>query len=73
MRFGRIVLFVIGLGLLFFGIRWILQGANILTSGGQAMVGHSEWVPIGSVTGLVGLACVVLAFLWKRMAKKSRE
>ncbi len=71
MKLGRIALLVVGLGLLFFGIRWLLQGADILTSGGQAMVGHSEWVPIGSVTGLFGLACVIVSFLRKRTAKKS--
>jgi len=70
MKIGRMVIALLGVALVFFGVRWVLQGASILTSGGAMMVGHSEWIPIGSVALIVGLGAVASAFFWKKRSPR---
>ena len=36
------------------GAIWMLQGVGVL--GGSVMSGHSQWVPIGVVVAVIGLA-----------------
>ena len=45
---------IVGIVLLLIGLLWILQGANIV--GGSVMSGQSQWLYIGIVAGLCGLA-----------------
>lgn len=51
---GRIVL---GIILAVIGIIWILQGANAFGASG-GMNGQHQWIVIGAIVGLVGLALI---------------
>ena len=50
----RIIVTLLGIGLIIAGGRWILIGANIWV--GSAMSGQSQWLLIGIAAGLAGLA-----------------
>lgn len=50
----KIVKTIVGVLLVLIGALWILQGANIV--GGSVMSGQSQWLYIGIVAGLAGLA-----------------
>jgi hypothetical protein len=54
---GRIVTLVIGVVLALLGILWILQGLDVVGSGG--MSGHAIWAVIGVIVGSVGVFLVV--------------
>ncbi|MET3927772.1 hypothetical protein [Devosia sp. 2618] len=50
----KILLMIVGLVLLGFGVLWTLQGANVMA--GSAMSGQSQWLYIGILVGLAGIA-----------------
>lgn len=50
----KIVKTIVGVVLLLIGALWILQGSSIL--GGSVMSGQSQWLYIGIVAALAGLA-----------------
>jgi hypothetical protein len=54
---GRIVTFVIGVVLGLVGLLWILQGLDVVGTGG--MSGHAIWAVIGVIVGAVGVFLVV--------------
>jgi hypothetical protein len=39
------------------GVLWVVQGSGSKSSGG--MSGHSQWIPVGIVVGLIGLVLLV--------------
>ncbi|HVG96121.1 MAG TPA: hypothetical protein VNK05_04445 [Chloroflexota bacterium] len=43
-----------GVVLLLLGALWVLQGSGAV--GGSAMTGQSQWIWIGGLVGLIGLA-----------------
>lgn len=50
----KIIQTIVGVILLGLGALWILQGANILA--GSVMSGQSQWLYIGIVVAVLGLA-----------------
>ena len=50
---------VVGVVLALFGIVWILQGTDILTTG--FMAGHIQYAILGVIVAIVGVGLVVLA------------
>lgn len=52
---------IIGVILTLIGIFWVLQGTNIIPTG--FMAGQRQWVFIGSVLGIAGIALLVYANL----------
>lgn len=60
--FVKIIQTIVGIVLLGLGALWILQGANILA--GSVMSGQSQWLYIGIVMAVLGLA--VLWRSWRR-------
>jgi len=50
---------VAGVLLVLLGLLWIGQGSNILA--GSAMSGQSQWLYIGIVVALVGVATIYLS------------
>jgi hypothetical protein len=65
MRWVQIVLSVVlGLALLFFGVVWTLQGANLL--GGSFMTGSPRWLVIGLVLVIAAVLLLVQSVLMAR-------
>jgi len=62
------VLPVIGAILLVVGVLWSLQGAGAV--GGGAMSGHSQWLVIGIVVALVGVALLVSGVAKRRAGRR---
>lgn len=60
----KIVKTIAGIVLLLIGALWILQGANIV--GGSVMSGQSQWLYIGIVVALAGLALLYWTHLRRR-------
>lgn len=60
----KIVKTIVGVVMLLAGAVWTLQGANIL--GGSVMSGQSQWLYIGIVVGLAGLALLYWTHLRRR-------
>ena len=60
----KIVKTIVGVLLVLIGALWILQGANIV--GGSVMSGQSQWLYIGIVVGLAGLALLYWTHLRRR-------
>ena len=60
----KIVKTIVGVAMLLAGILWTLQGANIV--GGSVMSGQSQWLYIGIVVGLAGLALLYWTHLRRR-------
>jgi hypothetical protein len=60
----RWIWLVLGVLAVAVGSVWTLQGLNIL--GGSAMSGHTVFVVIGPLVGLVGVVVVVLSVLGRR-------
>jgi hypothetical protein len=60
----KIVKTIVGVIMLLAGILWTLQGANIV--GGSVMSGQSQWLYIGIVVGLAGLALLYWTHLRRR-------
>ena len=60
----KIVKTIVGVAMLLAGILWTLQGASIL--GGSVMSGQSQWLYIGIVVGLAGLALLHWTHLRRR-------
>ncbi len=54
----RIALDVVGVLFILVGGLWFLQGVNVL--GGSVMSGQSQWVIIGGIVAVVGIALLVL-------------
>ena len=50
---------IVGVVLALFGIVWILQGTDILTTG--FMAGHIQYAILGVIVAIVGVGVVVLA------------
>lgn len=50
---------IAGILLILLGALWILQGANIV--GGSVMSGQSQWLYIGIVVAVIGVALVWFA------------
>jgi hypothetical protein len=50
----KIIQTLLAIVLLFFGVLWTLQGANIL--GGSFMSGQNQWLIIGIFAAIAGLA-----------------
>jgi hypothetical protein len=64
-RWLRVLLgIVLGLVLLFFGVVWSLQGANLL--GGSFMTGSPRWLVIGLVLLVAGVTLLVQSVLLVR-------
>ena len=61
----KIVKTIVGVVMLLAGILWTLQGANIV--GGSVMSGQSQWLYIGIVVGLAGLALLYWTHLRRRV------
>jgi len=55
----RIFLNILAILLLLVGVVWFLQGINVLL--GSVMTGQPQWVIIGGVAFLVGIALLILA------------
>ncbi len=55
----RIALDAVGVLLILAGGVWFLQGINVLR--GNMMSGQSQWVVIGAVVGIIGIALLVFA------------
>ncbi len=55
----RIALDVVGVLFILVGGLWFLQGINVL--GGSMMSGQGQWVVIGGIVGIVGIALLILA------------
>ena len=49
---------IVGVVLALFGIVWILQGTDILTTG--FMAGHIQYAILGVIVAIVGVGLVVL-------------
>ena len=60
----KIIQTIIGVILLGLGALWILQGANVLA--GSVMSGQSQWLYIGIVVAVLGLA--LLWWTYRRRA-----
>lgn len=52
----RLAGLILGIVLILLGAVWVLQGANIL--GGSVMSGQSQWLYIGIVLLVVGVASI---------------
>jgi protein-S-isoprenylcysteine O-methyltransferase Ste14 len=61
----KIVKTIAGVVLLLLGALWTLQGANIV--GGSVMSGQSQWLYIGIVVALAGLALLYWTHLRRRI------
>ena len=55
----KIALDVVGVLFILAGGVWFLQGINVL--GGSVMSGQMQWVIIGGILGLAGIALLVFA------------
>jgi hypothetical protein len=59
----RIAGIIVGVILILLGVLWTLQGSNVLA--GSVMSGHSQWLYIGIVMIVVGVA-----ELWWTLGRK---
>ncbi len=55
----RIALDVVGVLFILVGGLWFLQGINVL--GGSVMSGQGQWVIIGGIVAIAGIALLVVA------------
>ena len=55
----KIALNIIGVVLILLGGLWFLQGMNVLR--GNVMSGQPQWVVIGGIAAVVGIALLVFA------------
>ena len=55
----RIILNIVGAGLVLFGAIWFLQGINVLP--GSFMTGQTRWVVYGGIAALAGVALLFAA------------
>jgi hypothetical protein len=62
------VLPVIGVILVVVGALWSLQGAGAV--GGGAMSGHSQWLVIGIIVALAGVALLVSGVAKRRAGRR---
>jgi hypothetical protein len=62
------VLPIVGAILILVGALWALQGAGAV--GGGAMSGHSQWLVIGLVVALVGLALLISGLMRRRTSRR---
>jgi asparagine N-glycosylation enzyme membrane subunit Stt3 len=62
------VLPAVGAILLVLGGLWALQGAGAV--GGGAMSGHSQWLVIGIIVALVGVALLVSGVAKRRTGRR---
>ena len=70
MKTIRVVLILVGVAMIILGGRWILQGSGMMTLGNPAMVGHTQWIPIGGVAALVGLGLILFTLLRKKFRNR---
>ena len=56
---------VAGALLVLLGLVWVLQGSNVLA--GSAMSGQSQWLYIGIIVVLTGIATVVVSRRKRRL------
>ncbi len=56
---------VAGALLVLLGLVWVLQGSNVLA--GSAMSGQSQWLYIGIIVVLAGIATVVVSRRKRRL------
>jgi hypothetical protein len=54
--------------LLVIGVLWALQGAGAV--GGGAMSGHSQWLVIGLIVALAGVALLISAVARRRTGRR---
>jgi hypothetical protein len=59
---------IIGAILLVVGVLWALQGAGAV--GGGAMSGHSQWLVIGLVLAIVGVALLISGVVKRRTGRR---
>lgn len=59
---------VVGVILLVVGVLWSLQGAGAV--GGGAMSGHSQWLVIGIVVALAGVALLLGGVVKRRAGRR---
>jgi predicted phage tail protein len=59
---------VVGAILLVVGALWALQGAGAM--GGGAMSGHSQWLVIGIVVALAGVALLISGVAKRRTGRR---
>jgi hypothetical protein len=62
------VLPIIGAVLLVVGVLWALQGAGVV--GGGAMSGHSQYLVLGIVVALVGVALLFSGVAKRRIGRR---
>lgn len=58
---GRVAALVVGVVVLLMGVVFALQGANVI-GGSSLMSGNSEYIYVGGVVAVVGLAIIALSF-----------
>lgn len=59
---------IVGVILLVVGVLWSLQGAGAV--GGGAMSGHSQWLVIGIVIALAGVALLLSGVVKRRTGRR---
>lgn len=59
---------IVGVILLVVGVLWSLQGAGAV--GGGAMSGHSQWLVIGIVIALAGVALLLSGVVRRRTGRR---
>jgi hypothetical protein len=59
---------IVGVILLVVGVLWSLQGAGAV--GGGAMSGHSQWLVIGIVIALAGVALLASGVVRRRTGRR---
>jgi hypothetical protein len=59
---------IAGAILLVIGVLWALQGAGAV--GGGAMSGHSQWLVIGLVVALAGVALLISGVAKRRTGRR---
>ncbi len=62
----RWVLTIVGIVMIVFGAIWFLQGVGALP--GSFMTGSRFWAIVGSLVGLVGIALLIGATRWRKLA-----
>lgn len=62
----KLIQTIIGVVLLLLGALWIGQGANII--GGSFMSGQSQWLYIGIVVAIIGVALLYFAHGRRRIS-----
>ena len=59
---------IVGVILIVVGVLWSLQGAGAV--GGGAMSGHSQWLVIGIVIALAGVALLLSGVVRRRTGRR---